>query len=63
MNLFAKQFDIINAEILFKNSKKCIGRNQNQNKDETDMFEVDNNANIKKNNETIVDSDYSSNSM
>lgn len=63
MDLFAKKSTIINAEVLFKNYKKRIKRNQSQNKDKTDIFEANENANIEKNDETIINSDYISNNM
>lgn len=64
MNLFTKNFAIINAEVSLKNYKKRVRRNYDPNKNRFDMFENNkNNANVKVNYKTTGDSDYGSNSI
>lgn len=61
MNLFAKNFIFINIEVLFKNYKIHTRENWDQNKNKTDIFKDNKNANAKKNNRNIVNFDYNSN--
>lgn len=63
MDLFAKKSAIRNAKILFKIYKQHIRGNWSQSKNETNLFEADENANLEKNDETIIDSDYNSDNM
>ncbi len=53
----------MNTGVSLKNYKKHARGNWGQSKDETDMFEGDENADAEKNNRTMVDSDYDSNDM
>ena len=54
----------MNTRVSLNNYKKHIRINWEQNKNGSDMFEVDEgNANAKKNNSVILDYDYNSNSM
>lgn len=64
MDLFAKSSAIINIGVPFNNYKKRAKRNWNQSKDWSNMFEMDEgNANFKKNNSIILDSDYDSDNI
>lgn len=63
VNLFRKKSVIINTGVPFQNEKKCTKRNRNQNKDEIQKFEANENADVKKNKETTVDFNYSSNNI
>lgn len=63
MDLFVKDSAFINTRIPFKNYKIPTRRNCGQNKDGTNMFGGNEHANAKRNNRTIVDSDYNSNNI
>lgn len=64
MDLLAKSSVIINIKASLNNYKKRAKRNQDQNKDRSDIFEADSsNVNIKKNDCVPLDSDYNNNSI
>ncbi len=63
MDIFAKKSAIINTRVPLKNYKKYDRRNWSQNKNRTDIFETDDNAGVEKNNENIVNFDYSSDNI
>ncbi len=63
VNLFAKRSAIMNAGVSLRNYKKRVRKNWSQSKDKTDIFETDENTSVKRNNETIVNSDYASDNM
>lgn len=61
MDLFFKDFVIINIRISLKNYKKYVRGNWGQNKNGFDLFESDKNgANVEKIDKTIWDAEYSS---
>lgn len=64
MDLFAKGSAIMNTGVPINNYKKRARRNRDQNKDGSNMFEMDKgNANVEKNNGVTLDSDYDSDNM
>lgn len=63
MDLFEKSSTFINIEELLKNYKICIRENWGQNKDRTNIFEGNENTNVKRNNKTMIDSDYNNNNI
>ena len=63
VDLFEKRYAIMNTGVLLKNYKKRAKKNWSQSKDETDIFEADENVGAEKNNGTIVDFDYESDNM
>ena len=64
MDLFAKGSAIINTGVPLNNYKKRARENWDQSKDGSNMFEVDKgNANVEKNNDVTLDSDYDSESI
>ncbi len=60
VDLFAKGSALMNTGVPLKNYKKRAKGNWGQSKDGTDMFEGNENADVKRNNTTTVDSDYDS---
>ncbi len=63
VDLFVKRSLIINARVPLKNYKKYAKGNWSESQYRTDMFEVDENAGTKRNDKTIIDSDYDINNM
>lgn len=64
VDLFAKGSAIMNIGVPLNNYKKRARGNWDQSKDGSNMFEVDEgNANVKRNNSVILDSDYNSDSI
>lgn len=63
VHLFTKSSVFMNTGVSFKNYKMCTRGNQGQSKKETNIFENDENANTKRNNRTIVNSDYDSDNI
>lgn len=61
--LFTKGSAFINTGILLKNYKICARGNWSQCKDKTDIFEGNENVDVKKNDRTTVDSDYNSDNI
>lgn len=61
IDFIAKSSAIMNTGMSLNNNKKRISRNWDQNKDVYNMFEINkDNANIEKNNDVKLDSDYNS---
>lgn len=63
VDLFTKRSAIMNTRVPLKNYKKRARENWSWSKDETDMFEADENAGVERNNGTIVDPDYGNDNM
>lgn len=63
MNLFTKSFAFLNIGVLFQNYKIDVQKIYGQNINEIDIFEDNENINVKKKKKTIIDLDYDSNNM
>lgn len=64
VDLFAKGFVIMNTEIPPNNYKKCTKKNWDKSKNGSDIFETDKgNTNVERNNSSILNFDYDSNSI
>ncbi len=53
----------MNTEVLLKNYKKRVRENWSQSKNGTDIFAADDNAGAKRNDRTIIESDYGSDNI
>lgn len=60
VNLFLKLSAIMNTKVSLKNDKIHARKNWSQNEDKTDIFEGDENTDVKKKNKTMIDFDYAS---